>query len=52
MDLIPEGLDPKKQGVMIRVPVPKEFAAWLNDSKSSFETKRYRRNLKRILKLK
>ena len=50
MDLIPEGLGPKRSGTMIRIPSPAEFAAWLNQSKSSFEVRRISRNLKRLLK--
>ena len=51
MDLIPEGFDPKRSGKMIRIPVPKEFIFWLKESRSSFEPKWLKRNLKKLLKL-
>jgi len=51
MDLIPEGLDPKRTGITIRIPVPNEFVSWLKDSRSSFEPKRLKRNLKNLLKI-
>lgn len=50
MDLIPETLGPKKNGQKIIVPVPSEFADWLNQSKPHFEVKRLSRSLKKLLK--
>lgn len=52
MDLIPEGLDPKVSGRTIRIPVPKEFVIWLKDSRSSFEPRRLKRSLRKLLNLK
>ena len=50
MDLIPETLGPKKNGKKIIVPVPSEFADWLNQSRPHFEVRRLRRPLKKLLK--
>ena len=49
MDLIPETLGPKKNGKKIIVPVPSEFADWLNQSRPHFEVRRLRRPLKKLL---
>ena len=51
MDLIPETLGPKKNGQKIIVPVPSEFADWLNQSRPHFEVRRLNRRLKKLLKL-
>jgi hypothetical protein len=51
MDLIPEGLDPKKSGKSIRIQVPKEFVEWLKKSLSAFEVKKMSRPLKKILRI-
>jgi hypothetical protein len=51
MDLIPEGLDPKKSGKSIRLQVPVEFVNWLKKSLSAFEVRRKSRGLKKILRI-
>ena len=50
MDLIPEGLDPKRSGQSIRIQVPSEFGSWLKNSLPSFGVKRKSRALKKILR--
>jgi hypothetical protein len=50
MDLIPEGLDPKRSGQSIRIQVPREFGSWLKNSLPSFGVKRKSRALKKILR--
>jgi hypothetical protein len=50
MDLIPETLGPKKNGIKIILPVPSEFADWLNNSRPHFEVRRLSRRLRKLLK--